>query len=245
METVSLTRRTDRTSRLATMSSSRLQRQPSAHVSWFDERLQTHKNVVLYFSCCRLPAGILRICDQARYSFYCLGHFKNVYDDDDEEEEPLLFSPVFLQFQWRLLFTPSSTTATLFITTCQVSDHSAPTDPELSCTCRIWLVTCTSHMSKLPNPVTSLPSFGSYRVRGVDGSCAKHLAVESYTVIYAANSNSHTYYYCFSITRSLFHSRLKTFLFCKSFPPQRIPQTFTVTSEHIRFYFLVFLFHTF
>ena len=31
----------------------------------------------------------------------------------------------------------------------------------------------------------------SYRVRGVDGSCAKHLTVES--VIYAANS--HTYYY--------------------------------------------------
>jgi len=33
----------------------------------------------------------------------------------------------------------------------------------------------------------------SCRVRGVDGSCAKHLTVESYTVIYAANS--HTYYY--------------------------------------------------
>ena len=32
----------------------------------------------------------------------------------------------------------------------------------------------------------------SYRVRGVDGSCAKHLTVEHYTVIYAANS--HTYY---------------------------------------------------
>jgi len=29
----------------------------------------------------------------------------------------------------------------------------------------------------------------SYRVRGVDGSCAKHLTVESYTVIYAANSH--------------------------------------------------------
>ena len=28
----------------------------------------------------------------------------------------------------------------------------------------------------------------SCRVRGVDGSCAKHLTVESYTVIYAANS---------------------------------------------------------
>jgi len=33
----------------------------------------------------------------------------------------------------------------------------------------------------------------SYRVRGVDGSCAKHLTVDSYTVIYAANS--HSYYY--------------------------------------------------
>jgi len=33
----------------------------------------------------------------------------------------------------------------------------------------------------------------SYPVRGVDGSCAKHLTVESYTVIYAANN--HTYYY--------------------------------------------------
>jgi len=33
----------------------------------------------------------------------------------------------------------------------------------------------------------------SYLVTGVDDSCAKHLTVESYTVIYAANS--HTYYY--------------------------------------------------
>jgi len=29
------------------------------------------------------------------------------------------------------------------------------------------------------------------------------------------DANSHTYYYLFSITHSLFHSRLKTFLFCK------------------------------
>jgi len=33
----------------------------------------------------------------------------------------------------------------------------------------------------------------SCRVRDVDGSCAKHLTVESYMVIYAANS--YTYYY--------------------------------------------------
>ena len=36
---------------------------------------------------------------------------------------------------------------------------------------------------------------GSYRVRGVDGSCAKHLTVESYMVIYAANSYTYYYYY--------------------------------------------------
>jgi len=48
---------------------------------------------------------------------------------------------------------------------------------------------------------------------------------------------------------------VNTFLFCKAFLLQpfffffrtdyMIPQTFTVTSEHIRFYFLVFLFYTF
>ena len=35
----------------------------------------------------------------------------------------------------------------------------------------------------------------SYRVGGVDGSCAEHLTVESYTVIYAANS----YTYCYLV----------------------------------------------
>ena len=48
--------------------------------------------------------------------------------------------------------------------------------------------------------------------------CRQTVRVESYTVIYAANS--YTYYYQFSITHSLFRSRLKTFLFCKSFPLQ-------------------------
>ena len=33
----------------------------------------------------------------------------------------------------------------------------------------------------------------SYRVRGVGGSRAQHLTVESYTVIYAANSHSYSY----------------------------------------------------
>ena len=64
-----------------------------------------------------------------------------------------------------------------------------------------------------------------------------------------------SYYYQLFITHSLFHSRLKTFFFCKSFPPQpfffffstdyMIPQTFKVTSSIGCFYFLVFLFYNF
>ena len=50
---------------------------------------------------------------------------------------------------------------------------------------------------------------GTGRDRGVDGSCAKHLTVESYTVVLTI--------IWYSITHSLFHSRLKTFLFRKSF----------------------------
>ena len=91
-----------------------------------------------------------------------------------------------------------------------------------------------------------------YRVRGVDGSCAKHSTVECYTVIYAATNHTYYYYYyLFSVTHTFLHSRLKTFLFCKSFPYRSlsfsssglttwISPTFTVTSEHTRFYFLVF-----
>ena len=58
--------------------------------------------------------------------------------------------------------------------------------------------------------------------------------------------NSHTYYGN-SITHSLFHSRLKSLLFCKSSLPQPFlllfqdslygfPRLFTVTSEHIRLF---------
>jgi len=59
-----------------------------------------------------------------------------------------------------------------------------------------------------------------YSIRGDDGSCAKHLTVESYTVVTRHAANIHTYYYSYSINLSLLHSRLKTLLFCKSFPPQ-------------------------
>jgi len=82
-----------------------------------------------------------------------------------------------------------------------------------------------------------------------------HLTVESYMVIYARNSYTYYYFYHqFFITHSLFHSILKTFFFCKSFPLQpflffrtdyMISQTFTVTSNISVFYFLVFLFYNF
>ena len=58
----------------------------------------------------------------------------------------------------------------------------------------------------------------SYRVRGVDGICAEHLTVESYTVFICQQS----YVLLFGIpspTHSLFPG-LKTFLLCKSFPLQ-------------------------
>jgi len=48
------------------------------------------------------------------------------------------------------LFTPSSTTATLLFTLsqpAQVSDHPAPTDPELSCTCCCQSSQIQSHHS--------------------------------------------------------------------------------------------------
>ena len=59
-----------------------------------------------------------------------------------------------------------------------------------------------------------------------------------------------------SPTHSFIPGLIKTFLFCKSFPQQPFlfllqdslrgfPRLFTVTSEHVRFYFLVFLFYTF
>ena len=85
----------------------------------------------------------------------------------------------------------------------------------------------------------------SYRVRGVDGSCAKHLTAESYMVIYAGNSHAHS---LLVFHHPLFHSR--TFFSANPFhcslfffffrTDHMIAQTFTVTSEHIRFYFFCF-----
>jgi len=91
--------------------------------------------------------------------------------------------------------------------------------------------------------------FMHYRVRGVDGSCAKHLTVESYTVVMLLTF----ILIIISIpSPSLFHSRLKTFLFCKSFPAQPsfscpglttwIPRTVCCYSKYIRFLLFTFWF---
>jgi len=71
--------------------------------------------------------------------------------------------------------------------------------------------TKTLHQCSLAS--TGLCSYLAYRVRGVDGSCAKHLAVEYYTVVMLL-----TFILIIIISIPLFHSRLKTFLFCKFFP---------------------------
>ena len=61
----------------------------------------------------------------------------------------------------------------------------------------------------------------------VDGSCAEHFNCRILYDLYLPTVILTIIWY--SITHSLFHSRLKTFLFCKSFPPQ---------------YFLFFFFRT-
>jgi len=74
------------------------------------------------------------------------------------------------------------------------------------------------------------------------------------TCVYILSHN--TYYYWYSITHSLFHSRLKSFLFCKSSLPQPFffllqdslygfPRLFTDTSEHIRLFSYFLFLHFF
>ena len=53
----------------------------------------------------------------------------------------------------------------------------------------------------------------------VDGSCAKHLTADSYTVVMLLTFIL-TILLKFHHPLTRFYSRLKTFLFCKSFPPQ-------------------------
>ena len=82
----------------------------------------------------------------------------------------------------------------------------------------------------------------SHRVRGVDGSCAKHLTVESYGFIsFPLPTHSFIPGLKPSFSANLSHCSLSSSALGLT---TRIPQTFPdrPTSEHIRFYFLVFLF---
>jgi len=89
----------------------------------------------------------------------------------------------------------------------------------------------------------------SYRVRGVDGSCAKHLTVESYTVamlltfiiISSIPSPRHSFIPDLNLP---FLQILPTVAFLSS-RLYGFPRLFIVTSEHAGLYFLVFLFYTF
>ena len=78
------------------------------------------------------------------------------------------------------------------------------------------LVECYSnHTTTLISIQTAGLAFGgtglcSYRVSGVDGSCAEHLTVESYTVVILIIT---------IIFPTLTHSFIPTALVCKSFPP--------------------------
>jgi len=76
----------------------------------------------------------------------------------------------------------------------------------------------------------------SYRVRGVDGSCAEHLTVESYTVFICQQS----YLPIFGIP-SPTHSYIPG-LKVENLPSYGFPGLFTVISEHSCFLLLVFLF---
>jgi len=80
-----------------------------------------------------------------------------------------IFVNTLIIHQWKKRLTPYEI--------CIISQHKH--EHELESRPLEWRLACTG--------------LCSCRVRGVDGSCTKHLTVKSYMVIYA--SNSYTYYY--------------------------------------------------
>jgi len=91
----------------------------------------------------------------------------------------------------------------------------------------------------------------SYRVRGVDGSCAKRLTVEFYTVvmlltfiliIISIPSPTHSFIPRFKPSFSANPSH-RSLSFSSSGLTTWIPRTFTVTCEHIRFFTFSVFFH--
>ena len=107
-------------------------------------------------------------------------------------------------------------------------------------------------VSELIQVLRSQPAGGtglcSYRVRGVDGSCAEHLTVESYTIIislqsylllFGIPSPTHSFITGLkpSFSANLSHCSPSFFFFNIHYMG-----LFTVISEHICFLLLVFLF---
>jgi len=99
-------------------------------------------------------------------------------------------------------------------------------------------------------------AFGRHRVKGVDGSCAKRLTVESYTVVMLLTviliiiisfpSINHSFIPGLRPSFSANPSHRSLSFSSSSGLTTWILQIFTVTSEHSRFYFFVFfLFYTF
>jgi len=93
----------------------------------------------------------------------------------------------------------------------------------------------------------------AYRVRGVDVSCVEHLTVESYTVIICQQSYLLLLVFDHPLTHSFIPGLKPSFSLLQILPTAAFPfllqdllRVFpilcTVTSQHIRYYFLVFLF---
>ena len=152
----------------------------------------------------------------------------------------------------------------------QVSTTWALTSPETvhhrPCMTReieTWLSESIGSVPLPPNPGPTTqpqPAIGHY-VNLPQRRLLRSALTDALLVIFLAfrffflQETNPAYYYWYSITHSLFRSRLKSFLFCKSSLPQpflfllqdslyRFPRLFTVTSEHIRlllFSFFLFL----
>ena len=94
----------------------------------------------------------------------------------------------------------------------------------------------------------------SYRVRGVNGSCAEHFTVESYTVIicqqsylllFGIPSPTHSFIPGLKPPFSANPSHRSPSFFFFAIHYMDSPRLFIVTYEHIRRYFLAVLFYTF
>jgi len=120
----------------------------------------------------------------------------------------------------------TTATATVHSKLAQVSDQPAPTDPELSCTCCCQSTQIQSHHS---HPMLSALDKGNWthwvqvpftHIQSSQNNLTfTNLKDFNPLVPKTGTSSSINSPLLSPTTPSLFHSRLKTFLFHKSFPP--------------------------